>query len=158
SFTTDAPAPPPPSVSAVAPAGGATGVAPGTSVTVTFTGTLNASTVNASTVELLDGSGNVVSATVNFSAGTDTATLTPSAALADSTRYRVKVLGGTSGAVVQDTAGDNLPATFTSGFSTAAAPVVPPPPPPPAPPPTGAPNEPLLYSSNLQYVGAFRVP
>jgi PKD repeat protein len=121
---------PAPTVTAVTPANGATNVATSTSVTVTFSGAIDPTTVNSSTVELLDPLNTVVAAAVSFNASTDIATLTPTSALVQNTTYTVDVLGGSSGPVVKNTSGTALAATFTSTFTT--DPPAPPPPPPTA--------------------------
>ncbi len=106
-----------PTVTFIGPVGGATNVATSTSVTVTFSEAMNASTIDSTTVRLLDGA-TPVAASVSYNAGTNTATLTPSAALANSTTYTVSVTGGASG--VKDLAGNALASTVTSSFTTAA--------------------------------------
>jgi PKD repeat protein len=109
-----------PTVTGVSPANGATGVAVGGSVQVTFSEALDPTTVSASTVQLLGPSGAAVAATVSYNATTFTATLTPSAALGYSTAYTVLVHGGTMAPVVKDTAGNALAANFSSTFTTAS--------------------------------------
>jgi PKD repeat protein len=119
-------APTPPRVTAVTPANAATGVATSGNVQVTFSEALGPATVTTGTVQLLDATGAAVAATVSYNATTFTATLTPGSALASSSTYTVLVHGGTTGAVVKDTAGDPLAANFSSSFTTAvpaAAPV-----------------------------------
>ncbi len=110
-----------PTVKSVAPTNGATQVATNASIAVTFTGTLDATTVNTSSVQLLTASNAVIPASVTFNATTDTATLTPSSALANSTTYTVMVHGGSSGSVVKNTSGNPLAANFSASFTTAAA-------------------------------------
>ncbi len=68
-------------VTSVSPASGATSVSTGTSVTALFNESMNASTMNTSTFQLLNSSSGVVAATVSYNASTLTATLTPSQAL-----------------------------------------------------------------------------
>ncbi len=107
----------PPTVTAFSPASGASGVATGTVVSVTFSEAMSASTVNSSTVQLLDG-GSVVSSVMSYSAGTNTVTLTPSAALANSKTYTILVKGGATG--VKDLAGNAQLADASSSFTTVA--------------------------------------
>jgi len=107
----------PPAVSTFSVASGATNVLTGTALTATFNQTLNAATVNASTVRLMIGS-TVVSATVSYDAATRTATLTPSGPLANSQTYTISVVGGASG--VKDLAGNAVAQTTNSSFTTAA--------------------------------------
>ncbi|HZY87194.1 MAG TPA: LamG-like jellyroll fold domain-containing protein, partial [Gemmataceae bacterium] len=109
-----------PTVTAVSPANGASGVAVGGSVQVTFSEALDPTTVSAATVQLLGPSGAAVAATVSYNATTFTATLTPGAALGYSTSYTVLVHGGTTAPVVKDAAGHALAANFSSSFTTAA--------------------------------------
>ena len=89
-FTTSTP----PTVTAVTPAKSATGIAVGTSITVTFSEAMNASTIDSSTIELFNPGGTVLTATVTYNSASDTATLTPSAKLANSTTYSAEVVGG----------------------------------------------------------------
>ena len=133
SFTTD----PAPAVTTCSPAWNATGVAVSSPVTATFNEAVQSGTIGFT---LTNPSGSTVAATVAYNSSTNTATLTPSAALANSTTYTATVSG------VQDTAGDPMASPYAWTFTTAASTS------------TGASTEPLLYQSNLQYVGAFRVP
>ncbi len=114
SFTTSASL----SVVVVTPANGSTNQSVNTPVTVQFNNPMDASTISTSTVVLTDSQGNVVAATVTYDAGSQTATLTPSAPLSNSTTYTLTVSGGAGG--VADTDGDTLAADFTSTFTTAA--------------------------------------
>ncbi|MCI0669588.1 MAG: Ig-like domain-containing protein, partial [Myxococcaceae bacterium] len=118
---------------AITPANGATGVALGTSITVTFSEALDASSVSASTLTLRDAGGNPVAASVSYSATTRTATLTPASALAPSTAFTATVRGGSGG--VRDVAGTPLAADVSWSFTTAAL---------SAPPPAEGPGGPLL--------------
>ncbi|MFN0124808.1 MAG: carboxypeptidase regulatory-like domain-containing protein, partial [Blastocatellia bacterium] len=100
-------------VLAVAPSDGVTNVARNTAVTMTLSEPALASTVNTSTVRLLNGV-NAVSAAVTLSTDGRTITLTPSARLADVTLYTVVV--STS---LKDLAQLALAAEFRSRFTTA---------------------------------------
>jgi hypothetical protein len=106
-----------PAVASTTPAAGATLVNTATAVTAVFNKAMGPTTINASTVFLQDGSGNVVPASVSYNASTLTATLTPTSALAAATTYTLTVLGG-SGTAVKDTAGNAMPVTYTSSFFT----------------------------------------
>jgi len=118
-FTTVAPPDTtPPTVTAYSPANGATGVATSGGLTVTFSEAVNASTVNANTVQLLI-NGTAIAATVTYNAANNTATLTPSSPLANLQTYTIRVLGGASG--VKDVAGNALATTSTSSFTTIAS-------------------------------------
>jgi Domain of unknown function (DUF4082)/Bacterial Ig-like domain/Bacterial Ig domain len=118
SFTTAADTTPP-TVTSVIPAGGATGVAPTTTVNVVFSEAINATTINTSTVQLFGPSSSLVAATVTYTSASNTATLQPTAALVASTTYTVVVSGGANG--VKDLAGNAMTANFTSSFTTGVA-------------------------------------
>jgi hypothetical protein len=107
----------PPTVSSFSPSSGTTNVAVNTSITVTFSEALTSSTVNTSTVRLLNGS-TAVTATVAYNATNRTATITPSTALANSQTYTISITGGSSG--IKDLAGNTLAQTVTSTFTTVA--------------------------------------
>lgn len=107
----------PPSVVGFSPAAGATGVATSLAASITFSEAMAAATINSSTVQLLDGS-SVVSASMSYNAGANTVTLTPAAALANSTTYTILVKGGASG--VKDLAGNAALTDATSSFTTVA--------------------------------------
>ena len=121
SFTTAAPSgdTTPPVVSSVSPTSDATDVSTGTAVTVTFDEAMESSTISGSTYELRNSSNQLVTATVAYNGTTNTATLTPAAALANSATYTARVIGGTGG--VTDVAGNALASTYTWSFTTAAA-------------------------------------
>ena len=93
----------PPTVTSLSPASGATNVATNATVTVTFSEAMTASTINTSTVLLMDGS-TAVAASVAYNATNRTATLTPAAALGTAKTYTIVVKGGASG--VKDVAGN----------------------------------------------------
>jgi hypothetical protein len=116
----------PPTVSAVTPASGATGVATGSVVTVTFSEAMDVSTINAGTIELRNPAGSVVSATVGWNPTTLAATLTPSAPLAGGTTYTATVRGGATDPRVRDVSGNALAANQTWSFTTAAPDTTPP--------------------------------
>ena len=109
----------PPTVSSVTPASGATGVPTASNVTVTFSEPIDPSTITGSTFELRQGA-SLVAASVSYDAGTRTATLDPTAPLANSTSYTATVKGGAAG--VKDSAGNPLAADYSWTFTTAAAP------------------------------------
>ena len=106
SFTTDAA---PPSVTSETPTSGATGVAVSTKATATFNEAVLASTISFT---LASSSGSSVAATVSYNSSNDTATLTPSSALASSTKYTAMVSGA------RDSAGDPMIAPFSWSFTT----------------------------------------
>jgi methionine-rich copper-binding protein CopC len=114
-FTTAA-APPvdttPPTVTARTPAAGATGVATSSTVSVTFSEPVQASTV---VMSLTGPSGAAVTGSRSPTSGTaQTVTFTPSAALAPSTTYTVAVSGAKDGA-------ENTMTPVNWTFTTAAA-------------------------------------
>ena len=109
----------PPTVTTTVPASGATGVATSSAVSATFSEALNAATVSGTTFSLVPSGGSAVAATVTYSSGSLTATLTPSAALATSTTYTATLKSGASG--IKDVAGNALLADKVWTFTTAAA-------------------------------------
>ena len=118
SFTT-APGPAP-TVTAVTPSNGSTGLAANTTVTVTFSEAMSASSITASTFTLTPttkGSA-PVSATVSYNAATFTATLTPKAPLAANVTYTAAVTTGAMGAT-----GSAIANVDSWSFTTAQAPV-----------------------------------
>jgi methionine-rich copper-binding protein CopC len=124
-FTTAAPAAPtdttPPTVTAQSPAANATGVAVTANVTAAFSEAVQAAGVTGATVKLrAAGASTDVGAAVTYNATTRTATLDPTANLAQNTQYMATVVGGASG--IKDTAGNPLAADATWTFTTAAAP------------------------------------
>ncbi len=123
----------PPSVTAIVPGNGASGVAVGTTVTVTFNEAMNAATIDGASFELRTAGNALVPATVAYNAGTLTATLTPSAALEYSSSYTARVLTS-----VTDAAGNALAAVQAWTFNTSG---------PPPPPPSEGPGGPILVIS-----------
>jgi hypothetical protein len=109
----------PPTVTGVTPAGGATGVVIVTNPAATFSKTMDPATISNSTFELLDPSSAQVSATVSYDSSSSTATLSPSAPLANSKTYTATIKSGTSG--VKDVAGNPLASDYTWSFTTIAA-------------------------------------
>jgi Domain of unknown function (DUF4082)/Bacterial Ig-like domain/Bacterial Ig domain len=108
----------PPTVVATSPQDGVQNADTRGTVTVTFSEAVNAATVNASTFQLRDGAGNLVSAGVTYNAQNRTAGLTPDAPLAYSSAYSARIRSGAAG--VKDLAGNPLAADVTWGFSTQA--------------------------------------
>ncbi len=116
----------PPTVSSTVPAAGATGVVPANPVTVTFSEAMTAATINDTTVELRNPANVKVVATISYNAANNTATLTPGSALAESTVYTAKVIGGANG--VKDAATPNpnpLAADYSWTFTTGVNPCSP---------------------------------
>jgi hypothetical protein len=111
----------PPTVTTVAPPNGATGVSTATTVTATFSEAMDPATIGATTFELRNPANAVVAGTVSYNSATRTATLVPSAALANGTTYTATVRGGATDPRVKDVAGNALAANSTWSFTTAAA-------------------------------------
>ncbi|MGO9325851.1 MAG: Ig-like domain-containing protein [Terracidiphilus sp.] len=108
-----------PTVTAVTPTIGATGVAVTTTITATFSETMIASTITGSTFTLTPQGGSAIAATVSYAA--NVATLTPTAQLANNTTYTATVTTG-----VTSFAGTALAANYTWTFTTMAATTQPP--------------------------------
>ena len=121
--TTSGPDTTPPTVTAVTPLTGATGVSVGANVVATFSEQMNPATITTTTVELRNASSALVPATVSYNSLNRTATLDPSGPLANLTAYTATVKGGAAG--VKDVAGNPLAADVTWSFTTAAAAVCP---------------------------------
>ncbi|MBT9457526.1 MAG: DUF3494 domain-containing protein [Burkholderiaceae bacterium] len=110
-----------PTVTAISPADGSTAVCPLTgSANATFSEAMDATTINASTFTVTD-NGVTVAGTVSYSALTQVATFTPTAAtgFAASRSFVVTIASGTTG--VKDLAGNPLAANRVWGFSTGPA-------------------------------------
>jgi len=104
----------PPTVASVVPANAATGVALNTTVRVTFSEAMDASTISGTNLSLRPTSSSTpVAAVVTYEAGTNTAVITPNAPLSGTTGYTVTVTTG-----VKDAAGNSLAGQFTSTFTT----------------------------------------
>jgi hypothetical protein len=110
----------PPTVTANAPAAGATGVPANAAVTATFSEALDPTTVSSATFELRDAAGAIVPAVVSYVAATRTAVLTPMAPLAQQSTYSATVRGGTTDPRIKDPAGNALAQDHTWSFTTAA--------------------------------------
>jgi hypothetical protein len=122
-FTTAGVAPDttPPSVTAVTPPTGATGVSVASSLTATFSEPLTAATVNGSTFELRTSDDIPVPATVGYSALGSTATLVPNTPLSPSTSYVATLRGGLVDPTIKDLAGNALAQDLSWSFTTGAA-------------------------------------
>ncbi len=130
-----------PTVTSVSPSFNGSSVDVATPIAVNFNEAVLASSISSSNFTLVSAAGNAVPATISYSdIGTlHTATLTPTAELAYSTTYTATISG------VTDSTGNAMAGPYTWSFVTAS----------------GSQTNtqlPLLYQSNLQYVGAFRVP
>ncbi len=125
----------PPTVSSVSPANGTSGASINTPVSIVFSESMDASTINTSTIELRNPTNALVPSSVTWSPVALRATLTPTSSLLNSTTYSLTVRGGATDPRVKDTASNALASTFTSTFTTAA---------PPPPPPNEGPGGPIL--------------
>lgn len=121
-FTTAAVDNIPPTIIAVSPAGGATGVSTGSTVTANFSEAINPSTVSGTAVQLKNAANNLIAANITTSGSQ--LILTPSSILAGSTQYTMTIKGGSAG--VKDLAGNALINDYTWNFTTAAADITPP--------------------------------
>ncbi len=108
----------PPTVTAFTPVSGKTGVNVGSTVTATFSRTLQPSTVNANTFLLKDPAGNTVPATISYDSSANVATLDPTAALLYGTVYRAVLPAGG----VKDLGGNPIAADAQASFTTEASP------------------------------------
>ena len=107
-----------PTVAAVTPARGATGIASTANVTARFSEPVDPTTVTASTITLRDPSGALVPAAVSYDAGSQTATLDPNQSLAATTTYTATVKGGSAG--IKDFAGNAMSSDDSWTFTTRA--------------------------------------
>ena len=101
-----------------APTSGATGVVTNSTVTATFNEAVQASTITTTNFVLKSSSGTKVTGTASYNSSTNTATLTPSALLANSTKYTATISG------VEGISGTAMTAPFSWSFTTGPAPAV----------------------------------
>src|SRR5271165_3240826 len=111
-------APAAPAVTGETPGSGATGMATSTGVTATFNEAVQTSSITSSDFVLKSSSGSTVTAVVSYNSTTDTATLTPSALLANSTVYTATINN------VLSSSGVAMTGPFNWSFTTGPAPVV----------------------------------
>ncbi len=110
-----------PQVASTSPVGGATAVAVGSAVTVTFNEAVNPATLTAATIELRDATNSLVPTSISYDAANRRAVLTPSAPLAGLTVHTATVRGGSTEPRVKDPAGNALAANVVWTFTTAAS-------------------------------------
>jgi hypothetical protein len=102
----------PPTVVGTAPAPGASGVAPSSNLTATFSERVQPATIS---FVLRDPGGNVVPATLTYNDTNHTASLDPTSDLAGGVTYSATITG------VKDLAGNTLAAPFSWSFTTGVA-------------------------------------
>ena len=112
-----------PTVASVIPLSGADGVCPNTVVTASFSVAMNSTSINGTTFTLTGPGTTVVTGVVSYDAPSDTATFTPSSALALSTLYTATITTGAT-----DAKGLALASNFEWTFTTGAASCLPGPP------------------------------
>jgi hypothetical protein len=105
------------------PAPLATGVSPGAIARAVFSRAVDPTTLTSSTFTLTPSGGSAISASVTYDATTNTASLTPSAALTLNKVYTVKV-AGTVKAADGSALGADVTWTFTTATSAPTAPTV----------------------------------
>jgi ketosteroid isomerase-like protein len=105
-----------PAVISTFPASGAVGVCPNTIVSATFSRAMNPATINATTFTLAGPGTTAVAGVVTYNAASNTATFTPSVALALSTLYTATITTG-----AKDTFGNALASNFVWTFTTGAS-------------------------------------
>ena len=108
----------PPTVTAISPASGATGISRTANITATFSEAMDAATISAATFELRGPGSVLVSAVVSYNATNRVATLNPAPTLTGLTTYTVTVKGGATDPRVKDAAGNALAANRTWSFTT----------------------------------------
>jgi hypothetical protein len=107
-----------PTVAVISVPNGTTNVDPTTSISVTFSESMDPATINSVTFVLKDAAGNTVPAAVFYDAATKTATLDPNAPLNPGTTYTATLKGGSQG--VKDAAGNAMAVDVTWSFTTSA--------------------------------------
>jgi hypothetical protein len=107
----------PPTVISTLPASGATGVNIGATLNTAFSEPMDPSTINSSTVLVVDSSNNPVSGTVSYVSSSASVVFTPTTDWLSQTTYTATVKG-----TVQDIFGNALGSNVTWSFTTSAAP------------------------------------
>ncbi|APV51986.1 hypothetical protein BWI17_21345 [Betaproteobacteria bacterium GR16-43] len=106
-----------PTVTAVVPINGATGVMINTALTAAFSTAMAPATINAGTFTVVCPTGSAIAGAVSYNAGTHVATFTPAANLPVQSLCTATITTGAT-----DTAGIGLAANFVWSFTTGAAP------------------------------------
>ena len=102
----------PPTVSSTSPASGATDVAINSTIAVTFSEAIDATTINTSTFTISGG----VSGTVTYNGTNNTATFTPSGNLSNGASYTATVVAG-----IKDLTGNAMASDYTWSFTITSA-------------------------------------
>ncbi len=141
SFTTAAASVVTPTVTSTSPSLNAPNVDIDTPITANFNEAVLASSITSTNFTLKNSSGIVVPATISYTdiGALHTATLTPSEPLAYSTTYTATISG------VKDADGNTMSGSYSWSFATASG-------------SSTITQLPLVYQSNLEYIGGFRVP
>ena len=113
--TSSAPDTTAPTISSTSPTSGADNVSVSANITITFSESMDSSTINTSNITVTDSSGNSVSGVVSYS--NNIATFNPTSDLGYLTVFTV-----TTGIGVQDTSGNALASSSSFSFTTAAPP------------------------------------
>jgi hypothetical protein len=109
----------PPVVISTTPASDANQVDARSTLSVTFSEPMQAASINASTIVLLDAGNNPVPASVSYDMASYTATLTPNAPLAGAATFTALVKGGSADPRVKDAAGNPMASDVSWSFTTA---------------------------------------
>lgn len=109
----------------LSPNDGATGVAPGSRVTIVFDAPMDPATVRSDTVLVTDDAGTPLAGTLTLLGGDRIATFVPTSTFAPLTYYRTRIVGGSSGARRQS--GNWFAADRTARFRTGSTADVQPP-------------------------------
>lgn len=116
SFTTLDP-PPPPTATAITPTDGSTYVSRTAVVTATFSRAMDPTTISPTTFTLRGADGNLLAATVSYSASMNSATLAPTQMLADNANFTAQLDTN-----VKSADGASLASAVSWSFATAACP------------------------------------
>ncbi|MCF2447194.1 DUF4082 domain-containing protein [Dyadobacter sp. CY345] len=130
----------PPAIVSTLPASGTTNVNISPEIKITFNEALDAGTVSANTVRLLNGT-TVVPASIAYDVSTLSATIIPTVALSYATTYTIEIIGGNADPRIKDITGNALAANYSATFTTRAAPVM-------LPSPNDGPGGPILVISS----------
>ena len=101
----------PPTITSTSPSSGATSVSVSGDITITFSESMDSSTINTSNITLADSSGNAVNGVISYSS--NVATFNPSSDLIYNTTYTMTV-----GTGVKDSAGNPLGMNSNRNFTT----------------------------------------